>query len=45
MPDGVSAARSAGALVSPEDNGRNSIHRNFVQRCLKDLGYDVIGWK
>jgi hypothetical protein len=21
------------------------IHRNFVERCLGDKGYDVIGWK
>ena len=21
------------------------IHRNFVQRCLRDRGYEVIGWK
>lgn len=21
------------------------IHRTFVQRCLRDKGYDVIGWK
>jgi hypothetical protein len=21
------------------------IHRNFVQRCLHERGYEVIGWK
>jgi hypothetical protein len=21
------------------------LHRNFVQRCLRDRSYDVIGWK
>jgi hypothetical protein len=34
---GVRGAFKAGE-VSP-------IHRNFVQRCLHERGYDVIGWK
>lgn len=34
---GVHGAFRAGE-VSP-------IHRNFVQRCLRDRGYEVIGWK
>ncbi len=34
---GVHGAFRAGE-VSP-------LHRNFVQRCLRERGYDVIGWK
>jgi outer membrane lipoprotein SlyB len=34
---GVRGAFKAGE-VSP-------VHRQFVQRCLRDKGYDVIGWK
>jgi hypothetical protein len=34
---GVHGAFRAGE-VSP-------LHRNFVQRCLHERGYDVIGWK
>jgi hypothetical protein len=34
---GVRGAFKAGD-VSP-------LHRNFVQRCLHERGYDVIGWK
>jgi hypothetical protein len=34
---GVRGAFKAGE-VSP-------LHRNFVQRCLHERGYDVIGWK
>jgi len=26
-------------------NEVSPIHRNFVQRCLRERGYDVIGWK
>jgi hypothetical protein len=26
-------------------NEVNPLHRNFVQRCLHERGYEVIGWK
>jgi hypothetical protein len=31
--------------MSGQRDGAPDAHRNFVQRCLKDLGYEVIGWK
>jgi outer membrane lipoprotein SlyB len=43
---GAAVGATAGAVHGAfRPGGPDSIHRNFVQRCLKDLGYDVIGWK
>jgi len=39
---GGAAAGTYGAIRSDEPG---DIHRNFVQRCLRERGYDVIGWQ
>ena len=39
---GAAAAATRGAIHSGEPG---SIYRGFVQRCLRERGYDVIGWK
>jgi outer membrane lipoprotein SlyB len=39
---GGAAAGTYGAIRSDEPG---EIHRNFVQRCLSERGYDVIGWQ
>lgn len=39
---GGAAAGTYGAIESGEPE---EIHRNFVQRCLRERGYDVIGWR
>lgn len=39
---GGAAAGTHGAIRS---GGPDSIHRNFVQRCLSERGYDVMGWR
>lgn len=38
---GATAGLIHGAL---KDSGLDSTYRNFVNRCLKDKGYDVVGW-
>ena len=38
---GATAGLIRGAL---KDSGPDSTYRNFVNRCLKDKGYDVVGW-
>lgn len=38
---GATAGLIHGAL---KDSGPDSTYRNFVNRCLKDKGYDVVGW-
>lgn len=39
---GAAAAATHGAIHSGEPG---SVYRGFVQRCLREKGYDVIGWK
>jgi hypothetical protein len=39
---GAAAAATRGAIHSGEPD---SVYRGFVQRCLRERGYDVIGWK
>ena len=39
---GVAAGATRGAIHSGEPG---SVYRGFVQRCLRERGYDVIGWK
>jgi len=39
---GAAAAATRGAIHSGEPG---SVYRGFVQRCLRERGYDVIGWK
>jgi hypothetical protein len=39
---GASAAASSGTIQSSEPD---AVYQNFVQRCLDERGYDVIGRK
>ena len=39
---GAAAGVAHGVVRSFEGD---PIHRNFVERCLHDKGYDVVGWK
>lgn len=39
---GGAAAGTHGAVHSDEPG---ALHKNFVQRCLRDRGYEVIGWQ
>lgn len=41
---GAVVGGSAGAVSGAFHSRPSSIYRHFVQRCLKDKGYDVIGW-
>ena len=42
---GAAVGGSAGAVQGAFRNDRpNSTYRNFVQRCLGDRGFEVIGW-
>jgi uncharacterized protein YcfJ len=46
----AAAAGGAAAAGSAVNEGFKSgdpttIHKNFVNRCLREKGYDVIGWK
>jgi len=39
---GAAGAATYGAIHSGEPG---SVYKGFVQRCLRERGYDVIGWK
>ena len=42
---GVAIGGSAGAVSGAFRNDRpNATYRNFVQHCLRDKGFEVIGW-
>jgi hypothetical protein len=41
---GVAVGGSAGAVAGAFHEKPSTTFRQFVQRCLKDKGYDVIGW-
>ena len=41
---GAAAGATAGLLYGAFGNNGNPTFRNFVQRCLQDRGYDVVGW-
>ena len=42
---GAAVGGSAGAVSGAFHNGKpNSVYRNFVQRCLNEKGFEVIGW-
>ena len=42
---GAALGGSAGAVSGAFHNNRpNATYRSFVQRCLRDKGFDVIGW-
>ena len=41
------AAGAAGGAVNGiiNSNQANPVYKNFTQKCLRDQGYDVVGWK
>ena len=41
---GAAVGGAAGAVNGAMTTKVSHTYRNFVQRCLKDKGYDVIGW-
>ena len=41
---GAAIGGAAGAANGAMTEKVNHTYRNFVQRCLKDKGYEVIGW-
>ncbi len=41
---GAAVGGAAGAVHGAFQNNVNPTYRNFVQRCLRERGYDVIGW-
>jgi hypothetical protein len=42
---GAAIGGAAGAVHGAFHNDANPTYRNFVQRCLRERGYDVIGWQ
>jgi hypothetical protein len=42
---GAAIGAAAGAVHGAFHNDTNPTYRNFVQRCLRERGYDVIGWQ
>jgi hypothetical protein len=42
---GAAVGAAAGAVHGAFQNDANPTYRNFVQRCLRERGYDVIGWQ
>lgn len=43
---GAAAGAAAGAAHGAIHSGEpGSVYKGFVQRCLREKGYDVIGWK
>jgi hypothetical protein len=42
---GAAIGAAAGAVHGVFTNDANPTYRNFVQHCLQDRGYDVIGWQ
>lgn len=41
---GAVVGGATGATAGAMSKKPSSTYRNFVQRCLKDKGYEVIGW-
>lgn len=41
---GAAVGGSAGAVSGAFHDKPSTTYRHYVQRCLKDKGYDVIGW-
>jgi len=41
---GAAVGGSAGAMAGSFNDKPSSLYRNYVQRCLRDKGFDVIGW-
>lgn len=44
---GAAAHTVVGAILNPERRrgGPDPVFRHYVDRCLRDRGYDVIGWR
>jgi hypothetical protein len=42
---GAAIGGAAGAVHGAFQSDANPTYRNFVQRCLRERGYDVIGWQ
>ncbi|HEU4429764.1 MAG TPA: hypothetical protein VFT98_13465 [Myxococcota bacterium] len=34
-----------GSVLNPRRNQPDPVFRNYVDRCLRERGYDVIGWR
>ena len=44
--EGAAVGATAGAVHGAfRERGPDALHRNFVRRCLAELGYEVIGWR
>ena len=43
--EGAAVGGTAGAVHGAFRNDTSPTYRNFVQRCLRERGYDVIGWQ
>ena len=41
---GAAVGGSAGAVSGALQDKPSSIYRQYVQRCLSDKGFEVIGW-
>ena len=41
---GAAVGGSAGAVAGALKDKPSSTYRHYVQRCLSDKGFDVIGW-
>jgi len=41
---GAAVGGSAGAVAGAFHEKQSSTYRHYAQRCLKDKGYDIIGW-
>jgi len=43
---GAAAGAAAGTVRGTMQSGETSpVYKNFVQKCLRDRGYEVIGWQ
>ena len=43
---GAAAGAAGGAVKGMIDSTRtNPVFKNFTQRCLRDKGYDIVGWQ
>ncbi|WP_319781273.1 hypothetical protein [Maridesulfovibrio sp.] len=42
---GAAGGGAGGAVGGAMQDNPNSLYRKFVERCLREKGYDPIGWK
>lgn len=42
---GAAVGGATGAVVGAFQEKPNTTYRNFVQRCMREKGFDVIGWQ